>query len=58
MDNVLGKRDSYVFRLEGLIDDAVNDFAVDGKMISSFRQISGKAGRWGINNISRIRYVL
>ena len=48
MDNVLEKRDSYVSDWEGLIDDAVNDFAVDGKMISSFRQISGKSGRWGI----------
>ena len=48
MDNILEKRDSKVSEWPGLVEDATNDFSVDGKMISSFRQISGKSGKWGI----------
>jgi hypothetical protein len=31
-------------------EDAVSGFIVDNKHISSFRQISGRTGKWGITN--------
>jgi hypothetical protein len=49
MKSVLGKRDSYISDWPGLLEDATGDFYVDGKMISTFRQISGKTGKWGIS---------
>lgn len=48
IDNIFAKRDSHVEDWPGFMEDATEDFEVDGKMISTFRQISGKSGTFGI----------
>lgn len=48
MHNIMEGRESKVEDWPGLLEDALNDFEVDGVNISEFRQISGRSGKWGI----------
>lgn len=50
MNNMMEKRGSSVSDWPFMEEDAVNGFIVDNKHISSFRQISGRTGKWGITN--------
>jgi len=50
MNNMMEKRGSSVSDWPFMEEDAVSGFIVDNKHISSFRQISGRTGKWGITN--------
>ncbi|MFA7672931.1 MAG: hypothetical protein WCY62_03655, partial [Clostridia bacterium] len=50
MNSMMEKRGSSVSDWPHMTEDATNDFSVNGKMISTFRQISGRSGKWGITN--------